>query len=546
MDLIDFYKKEVKEISLTPLITIIASAISQGLILTVIIYATVNISPDNSNSDFQFLFLYIVLFAIFIYGKHHCQEKVADEITQIMKNVRLRIADKIRKSEYQTIEKMGNEKIYSQLTHDTGNITEFTVWMLNQSQASILVFVCAIYVFFESQMAFLLISTLLLLMLFIYFSFFHKSYDAILSRSLKQEISTMEMFNQLFFSFKELKINQKMSDDHFQEYSQLLEENRKLKTESGYRFITQFMFAQASYFSFFGVVLFVLPVFSHAPVMVVKKIIAIGMFIMGPFNMFLACVPIYAKTKKAITNIDSLEKELDAVLETRLKSKQTTKDRKIDFTQFKTLEFDNLTFTHHDIHGDVSFEIGPVNLNIKKGELIFITGGNGSGKTTLMKLLCGLYYPDSGEIKIDNIPLNENEYSQYRDLFSMILSDYYLFDKLYGIDDPDEIYIKYLLQKMDLTHKTSIINREFTNIDLSTGQRKRLAMIFALLQDSQIYIFDEWAADQDVEFRVFFYETLLKEITGKGKTVIAVSHDDRYYHVADRVLKMEYGQFIDI
>ncbi|KPA15491.1 cyclic peptide transporter [Candidatus Magnetomorum sp. HK-1] len=540
MDLFEFYRKEVEVISITPLITIIASAISQGLILTVIINATVCITPESSN--LQFLILYILLFMIFIYGKYYCQQKVAEEITQIIRNVRLRIADKIRKSEYLVIESMGNEKIYAQLTHDTGNISEFTVWMLNQSQASILVFVCAIYIFFESIIAFVLISVLLTSMLFIYFAFFHKNYDKILSKSLKQEISIMEMFNQLFFGFKELKINQKMSDDHFDDYSQLLEDNRELKTESGYRFITQYTFAQASYFSFFGVILFALPVFTHAPVIVVKKIVATGMFIMGPFNMFLACVPIYAKTKQAITNIYTLEKELDASLKS---GPMMTRDSEIDFTQFECIEFEKLTFKHYDSYGDVAFKTGPINLNIKKGELVFITGGNGSGKTTLMKLLCGLYSPDSGCIKIDDILLKENEYARYRDLYAMILSDYYLFDKLYGIDDPDESRIEYLLQKMQLSHKTSIINRSFTNIDLSTGQKKRLAMIFALLQDSQIYIFDEWAADQDVEFREFFYETLLKEITSKGKSVIAVSHDDRYYHVADRVLKMEYGRFVE-
>jgi putative ATP-binding cassette transporter len=540
MDVIDFYRKEVRAISITPIITIIASAISQGLILTVIINATVVMSPETSN--FQFLLLYITLFVFFIYGKHHCQQKVACDMTHIMKNVRLRIADKIRKSEFQAIEKMGNERIYSQLTHDTGNITEFTVWMLNQSQASILVLICSIYVFFESKTAFVLISILLISMLFIYFAFFHKSYDAILSTSLKQEISSMEMFNQLFLGFKELKINQKVSNDHFQEYSQILEENRALKTESGYRFITQFMFAQTSYYCFFGVILFVLPVFVNAPVVVVKKIIAIGMFIMGPFNMFLACVPIYAKTRQAVTNIDTLETELDTLLQ---KEPKTMGESKIDFAQFKKIELTDLTFTHHDLYGDVSFEIGPIHLNIHKGELIFITGGNGSGKTTLMKLLCGLYDPHAGLIKVDNIPLTKQNSEGYRDLFSLILSDYYLFDQLYGIDDPDDTYVKYLLQKMQLSHKTSIIDRKFTNINLSTGQRKRLAMISALLQDKQIYIFDEWAADQDIEFREFFYKTLLKDLTGKGKTVIAVSHDDRYYHVADRIMKMEYGQFVD-
>ncbi|ETR71035.1 MAG: hypothetical protein OMM_08386 [Candidatus Magnetoglobus multicellularis str. Araruama] len=112
------------------------------------------------------------------------------------------------------------------------------------------------------------------------------------------------------------------------------------------------------------------------------------------------------------------------------------------------------------------------------------------------------------------------------------------------MEKPDQPLIKMLLKKMKLNHKTDVVDSCFTNIRLSTGQRKRLALVTAILQDKPIYIFDEWAADQDMEFRNFYYETLLKELRNAGKTVIAVSHDDRYYHVADRIIKMDYGQFV--
>ena len=60
-----------------------------------------------------------------------------------------------------------------------------------------------------------------------------------------------------------------------------------------------------------------------------------------------------------------------------------------------------------------------------------------------------------------------------------------------------------------------------------------------------IYVFDGWAADQGPHFREYFYETLLPGFKKQGKTVIAVTHDDRYFHVADRVIKLEYGQITD-
>jgi len=542
MDLIEFYKKETKKIKITPLIMIVISSVSQGLILTVIINAVATISKAESN--FQYVMMYFTLMAIFIYCKRYSQQSIAEDITIIMSDVRLRISDKIRKSEYLLVENMGSENMYKQLTHDTGNITQFIIWMINASQSCILVVICIFYILIVSQTAFILIFLFLCSILFFYFVFFHKNYDEILAKSLDQEISTMKMLNQLFLGFKELKINKKMSDDYFYDYNNLLNENQELKIETGYRFITQFMFSQAAYFSFFGLILFVLPVFFHAPIDVLKKIIATGIFIMGPFNTVISCVPLYAKTNNALNNINNLENKLDFCLKDY---KYTSKINFLQkFKQFQNITFSNLTFSHHDINGDVSFQIGPISLKLKKGELIFVTGGNGSGKTSLMKLLCGLYYPDNGLIKVDNTTITKEIYPSYRDLFSMILSDYYLFDRIYGVEDINENHIQKLLKKMQLTHKTSLINRQFTNIDLSTGQKKRLALIYAMLQNKDIYIFDEWAADQDSEFRLYFYETLLKELINKGKTIITVSHDDRYYHLADRVLKMDYGKFIEI
>jgi putative ATP-binding cassette transporter len=204
-----------------------------------------------------------------------------------------------------------------------------------------------------------------------------------------------------------------------------------------------------------------------------------------------------------------------------------------------------MAYHYHDKNGSVLFSLGPVSFTINKGEIIFVTGGNGSGKSTLVKLIGGLYFPASGNISIDGTRLTESDYKAYRTLFSIITSDFYLFKRLYGLDSIDENLIFKYLKTMKLETKTGIANKEFTNIQLSTGQRKRLAMIVSLLHDRQIFILDEWAADQDVSFRKYYYETLLTELKRKGKTLIVVSHDDRFYHLADKVIKLEYGDSLE-
>ena len=209
---------------------------------------------------------------------------------------------------------------------------------------------------------------------------------------------------------------------------------------------------------------------------------------------------------------------------------------------FKEIVLDSVTFRYNDENGDLLFQMGPLDFSFNKNEIIFITGGNGSGKTTLMKLLTGLYYPTDGSVSIDGSILTRQTYPSYRECFATIFTNFYIFKKLYGLEDIDEDKVNELLQKMEIDKKTEYLNKRFTKINLSTGQRKRLAYITALLEDKPIYIFDEWAADQDPAFRKQFYTRFLNDMRLMGKTVIAVSHDDRYFDKADRIIAMEEGK----
>ncbi len=183
--------------------------------------------------------------------------------------------------------------------------------------------------------------------------------------------------------------------------------------------------------------------------------------------------------------------------------------------------------------------MGPVNFEALAGEVVFITGGNGSGKTTLAKVLIGLYKPDSGSITINGKEIPNVELSEY---FSTVFNPPYLFKKLYGIaTEEKKEKINYFLEILDLKDKVSIADDEFSTIELSSGQRKRLGLLQCYLEDSPIYLFDEWAADQDPEFRRFFYRMLIPEMKTSGKLIIAISHDDFYYDVADKIIEMREG-----
>ncbi|MBB5066039.1 cyclic peptide export ABC transporter [Granulicella mallensis] len=191
---------------------------------------------------------------------------------------------------------------------------------------------------------------------------------------------------------------------------------------------------------------------------------------------------------------------------------------------------------------DKTFMLGPLNLSIREGEVVFVVGGNGSGKTTLAMLILGFYEPHSGHIELNGQIVSNSRRVHYRNLFSAVFADFYLFDEvLSGEHDSNMVLAQEYLNKFDLTHKVEIKKNRFSTTKLSTGQRKRMALVSSYLEDRPIYLFDEWAADQDPVFKKVFYTELLPELKKRGKTIIVISHDDQYFNCADRVIKLQDG-----
>jgi putative ATP-binding cassette transporter len=197
---------------------------------------------------------------------------------------------------------------------------------------------------------------------------------------------------------------------------------------------------------------------------------------------------------------------------------------------------------------ETPFQIGPLDFILRPGDLVFITGGNGSGKSTFLKVLAGLYPPDSGTLTLDRMVINDDTRNTYRELMSAIFTDYHLFKRLYGIPEPDQGEVNRLLTQFRLEDKTALSEGEFRTLDLSGGQRKRLALIVSLLEKRPILLLDEWTSDQDPEFRRRFYDELLPELVEAGATIVMITHDDRYLdelQLPARRLRMDEGRFVE-
>ncbi|MCK7450933.1 multidrug ABC transporter permease/ATP-binding protein [Enterobacter chengduensis] len=214
------------------------------------------------------------------------------------------------------------------------------------------------------------------------------------------------------------------------------------------------------------------------------------------------------------------------------------------FPNWQTLELRNVTFRYQDS----AFSVGPVNLTIRRGELLFLIGGNGSGKSTLAMLLTGLYQPQSGEILLDGTPLSAEKPEDYRKLFSAVFTDVWLFDRLLGPEgqQANPALVEKWLAQLQMSHKLELQDGKILNLKLSKGQKKRVAMLLALAEERDIILLDEWAADQDPHFRREFYQVLLPLMQAMGKTIFAISHDDHYFIHADRLLEMRDGRLSEL
>ena len=211
---------------------------------------------------------------------------------------------------------------------------------------------------------------------------------------------------------------------------------------------------------------------------------------------------------------------------------------------WQTLELRDVCFHYPDN----SFAVGPINLTLQRGELVFLIGGNGSGKSTLAMLLTGLYQPASGQILLDGQPLAADKPEDYRKLFSAVFTDVWLFDRLLGPGGKaaDSALVDQWMAYLKMTHKLQLDNGRIVDLKLSKGQKKRVALLLALAEERDIILLDEWAADQDPHFRREFYQQLLPLLQQMGKTVFAISHDDHYFQYADRLLEMRSGQLTEL
>ncbi|WP_322012624.1 cyclic peptide export ABC transporter [Paraburkholderia sp. J12] len=358
-----------------------------------------------------------------------------------------------------------------------------------------------------------------------------------LRASRRREDDLIKQFRALFDGSKELKLHRLRRAAFVDDTLATNVEAVRVQRTRGYvLYAAAASWGSFMLFAFIGCTLFVL-----------NRVFPVGPHVMAGYAMvFLYMIMPIEALLSAIPNVSSARVALERIRQFSADLPVETTDAATSTHAFEQITLEGVT--HHyfrEKENDV-FTLGPIDLSFKPGELVYLIGGNGSGKTTLAKMLVGLYSPEKGRILLNGEPVADTKRDDYRQLFSVVFSDFFLFDSLLGmrIDGLDES-AQTLLEQLHLDHKVRVADGTFSTLDLSQGQRKRLALLVAYLEDRPFYLFDEWAADQDPLFKDVFYRKLLPELKAKGKTVVVITHDDRYFHLADRYIKLEYGQIVE-
>ena len=521
-----------KSVALAVLAGIISGASNAGLL------ALFN-SALKGGTPSSFLIWSFIAFCIFLPLTRFVSEILLTHIAQnALFNLRMRLCRQIIAAPLRHLEELGAHRLMASLTDDVPTITGTLVALPLLCINIAVVIGGLIYLGLLSWIVLLAVLGFMVLGIITYQLPIVK---ALRSFRLAREDgdALFKHFRSLTSGTKELKLHHRRREAFLNDVVQTTATSLRRNNIKGITIYTAASsWGQVLVFVVIGLVLFVLPMLKNIDSQTLTGYTITLLYLMTPLQVIMNTVPNLGRANVSLQKVEDLGLTLAA------KGTEGEFSKPLDASSsWQGLELSGVTHSYMREGEKSSFILGPINMKLQRGEVIFIKGGNGSGKTTLAKLIAGLYIPEAGEILMDSQPINDETREDYRQYFSVAFSDFHLFESLLGLDSPKlDDHARDYLAKLQLDHKVEVKDGVLSTTDLSQGQRKRLALLTAYLEDRPIYIFDEWAADQDPMFKEIFYYQILQELKSRGKTVLVISHDDRYYHVADRIIKLEYGK----
>ncbi|WP_024780705.1 cyclic peptide export ABC transporter [Pseudomonas corrugata] len=525
--------------------TLICGVISG--VASIAVVSVINQAIHNDGDRMQALYWFAGLSAIALSLRNGAALFPAYASMRIMTRLRIALCRKILATPLEEVDRRGPPNVLTMLTNDIPQLnTTLIVMPTVLVEATVFLFGIA-YLAYLSWVVLALTVSLMVLGVGLYLFFFASGVRS--TNRVRDEFTAFnEYTHALVFGLKELKLNG-IRRRWFGRSAIEASSTRVAR----YNFVERLWYTAADNVGQFtlslliGCLLFAAPLVSTVDPKVMTASVLAVLYIMGPLSLLVGAMPVLAAGRVACTRLA----EFGFAINDPHPEPVAVEAPKVHLLEHKktwgSIELKGVRMHYQDPHAGSGFSLGPIDLTVQAGELIYIVGGNGCGKSTLAKVLCGLYIPQGGEVLLDGVAISDESRSEYRDLFSAVFSDFHLFNRLIGPDEEDgnpELASKYL-ETLGLADKIKIEGLGYSTLKaLSYGQQKRLALVCAYMEDRPVYVLDEWAADQDPPFKKFFYEELLPDLKRRGKTVLIITHDDQYFQLADRIIKLADGHIV--
>jgi putative pyoverdin transport system ATP-binding/permease protein len=487
------------------------------------------------SSEYLLFFASIIL--LFIWSRRSLALFSIDVSQRITWSLRKQILSLVLKANYQQLSVRKNE-IHTAILSDVNSLTNASMGMIDFSISLIMAISCFVYLASISLVLFGITVVIAVTGVTVYFISAKANMKA-LEQARGMESRFVGNFNSILHGFKEIFIEPKKG-------KYIYDEKICATANDSYRhtitavtgLVNNQITGQILFYLLITSTLLIFSVVLQIKASDVVSFVFTLLYLLGSIEAVMGFFPTLLRAGVASNSLMKLRTEL---LQAGFQNAVSTNEKMK--SSFRQIEVRDLEFYYGE--QDASFGVGPVNMEINKGEVVFIYGGNGSGKTTFVHAVLGLCTPSSGEILLNDVVVNKDNYADYRSLFSVVFSDFYLFDEILSNKTVDMDKWNYYINLFELDGKVTMDGKHYSTTDLSTGQRKRLALITALLEEKPILVLDEWAADQDPYFRKKFYTEIIPSLKNEGITVLAITHDDRYYHCADKLCKMDEGKLVE-
>lgn len=478
------------------------------------------------------------LIAAFAWSQYVVMRVGGREIEALIARLRLSIVDRLRAADPLCVERIGPAQLHAALINETATVSQASGMLMLGVQSAALIACTLVYVGLLSLAALALSFAVIFLASRLHLSRLGELQARFVAAE-DADRALAEGVEDAVDGLAELKLNSRARAEMAADLAALSSDSAQARIAVQERVAGEFAFTQSLFFLLLGVIVFIVPNFvSGAPETTIKVATAM-LFLVGSLGALLQAAPVFARAESALAGLRALEARLASDADASARPDDAPALTPIE--RFERLEIRDLVFRYPEEGGEPGFAVGPVDFSLNAGEIVFIVGGNGSGKSTFLKLLAGLAAAQSGAITLDGAPVGEIGAARYRSAFAAIFADFHLFPELYGLDAPPRD-VAARLADMGLAGKLRVEDGAFSTLDLSAGQRKRVALVLALIEKRPILILDEWAAEQDPAFRRRFYREILPAIAATGVAVVAATHDDHYFDAADRVLAMSEGR----